>query len=67
MYGDSHDCFGYSGYDYFFGHMRCYYCNKYGHEEKECRLNRSEKVDNFQHTVRKFKQVWKKMENRSET
>ena len=47
---------------YFSGHMRCYSCNEYGHVEKECRLNRSEKVDIFQHTIRKVKQVWKKME-----
>ena len=54
-------------YAYFSGHMRCYFCNKYGHVEKECRLNRSEKVEKFQHTVRKFKQIWKKKEDQSET
>ena len=57
----------YDSYVYFSGHMRCYACNKYGHVEKECRMNRSGKVDNFQHTVGKLKQIWKKKEDRSET
>ena len=54
-------------YAYFYGHMRWYACNKYGHVEKECRMNRFEKLNNFQHTIRNFKQSWKRKEDRSET
>ena len=54
-------------YAYFSGHIRFYACNKYGHVEKECRMNRYEKLDNFQPAIRIFKQSWRKKEDRSET
>lgn len=48
---------------YFSGHVRCYACNNYGHVEKECRMNRFEKLENFQHTKRNFKKSWKMKED----
>ena len=57
----------YDPYAYFFGHIRCYTCNKYEHVEKECRINRSEKLENVQHTIRNYKQSWKKKRHWSKT
>ena len=51
-------------------HECCFYCNSFGHKVTNCRLSmmkRSEKLEKFKHTIRNFKQSWKKKRHRSKT
>ena len=51
-------------------HGYCFYCNSFGYKAIDCRssmLNKTSKLDKFQHIIRNFKKIWRNKEHWSET